>query len=297
MPIRSLLCAAAMLAAGPALAQDAAVNDPESCAAIWQAVGVPEQAEDAPDPVIAVCHLGYIAGHDSTTKTPDWVVEHLTSAIVQGKNTRPGSGFSAEPNLPTGTPRAVDDDYKNNGGGYDRGHQAPSNDFKSSADMMADTFYFSNVVPQIGLGFNRGIWKDLEALVAKLAINRGDLYVITGPVEQRKKAVAIKASADGCGNALTIPEPPEKSIGADVAVPAALYKIVYDPGLGRLNAFVLPNLDHTALQDTTRDLDYLVRYRVGLGTVEKLTGLTFMTALDDRERRILEQGCPATMLH
>ena len=39
------------------------------------------------------------------------------------------------------------------------------------------------------------------------------------------------------------------------------------------------------------------RYRVGLGTVEKLTGFTFMTALDDRAHRILAEECPDTMLH
>jgi len=82
------------------------------------------------------------------------------------------------------------------------------------------------------------------------------------------------------------------SIGSDVAIPAALYKIIYDPRLGRVNAYVLPNFDHRNLQNTERDIDYLKRYRVGLGTVEKLTGFTFMTALDDRALRRMgrEQG-------
>ena len=87
------------------------------------------------------------------------------------------------------------------------------------------------------------------------------------------------------------------SIGSDVAIPAALYKIIYDPRLGRVNAYVLPNFDHRNVQNTERDIDYLKRYRVGLGTVEKLTGFTFMTALDDRAHRILAEECPDTMLH
>jgi len=41
----------------------------------------------------------------------------------------------------------------------------------------------------------------------------------------------------------------------------------------------------------------LIRYRVGLGTVEKLAGLSFMTALDDRMHRKLSTECPGTMLH
>jgi endonuclease G len=278
----------------PASAQDAAANDPETCGEIWQAIGIPESADDSGDTLIPVCHLGYIAGHDSETKTPDWVVEHLTRAIAQGTNTRPGTKFSEEINLPANTPRAFDADYTATG--YDRGHQAPSNDFKSSSALMEDTFFLSNAVPQVGLGFNRGIWKDLEALVVKLAIDRGELYVITGPVNQQKKPIRIKPGSDACGASLKFDKPDDKVIKNDVAVPAALYKIIYDPALGRLNAYLLPNVDHRDLQDTDRDLEYLKRYRVGLGTLEKLTGLTFMSALDDRDRRMLKEECPATML-
>jgi hypothetical protein len=59
----------------------------------------------------------------------------------------------------------------------------------------------------------------------------------------------------------------------------------------------IPNFDHRNVQSTERDIDYLKRYRVGLGTVEKLTGFAFMTALDDRAHRILAEECPDTMLH
>jgi endonuclease G len=153
------------------------------------------------------------------------------------------------------------------------------------------------VVPQVGKGFNRGIWKQLEALVRRLAISRGELYVVTGPVYQEGKVIKVREDADACGTTLTLRKLKRASIGANVAVPAALYKIVYDPRRNRLNAYLLPNIDHREVQDTERDLDYLARYRVGLGTVEKLTGLSFMTALDDRMHRKLSTECPETMLH
>ncbi len=289
------LAAALVAGVGAARAQDAATNDPETCRDIWEAVGLPEPADDAAEIPFPVCHLGYVLGHDNTTKTPDWVVEHLTREIATGKNTRPGNGFSADVNVQPPAARAVDSDYT--GSGYDRGHQAPSNDFKSSRELMEDTFFFSNAVPQVGVGFNQGIWKRLEALVVKLAKDRGELYVITGPIAQQRKAVLTKAGADACGTALKMPKPDDKAIGNGVAVPAALYKIIYDPRLGRVNAYVLPNLDHREVQDTDRDLEYLKQYRVGLGTVEKLTGLTFFSAIADREREMLEEECPATMLH
>ena len=36
--------------------------------------------------------------------------------------------------------------------GYDRGHQAPDGDFKSSQQLMDQSFYLSNTAPQVGMG-------------------------------------------------------------------------------------------------------------------------------------------------
>jgi DNA/RNA endonuclease G (NUC1) len=115
--------------------------------------------------------------------------------------------FRPEPALPLSAPGAVDDDYRNSD--FDRGHQAQSADFKSSAELMTDTFVLSNVVPQEGPGFNRTIWRDLEDLVRMIALRRGELYVITGPVYQKAGTVRVSADTDTCGNAIEL-KPPGK---------------------------------------------------------------------------------------
>lgn len=283
------------LCASSALAQDDP-NDPQTCSGLWAATGLPTPDDDAGFEVIPVCHAGYVLAHNSRTKTPDWVIERLTREIADGTATRPSVKFRQEPNLPASAPGAVDSDYA--GSGFDRGHQAPSADFKSSADLMADTFFLSNAVPQEGRGFNQGIWRELEALVRDIAINRGELYVITGPVYQEARAIRIGADRDACGTAVAVEPLEAKTIGASrVAVPAALYKIVFDPVLGRLNAYLLANVDHRALQGADEDVDYLEAHRVGLGTVERLTGWQFFAAFGERQRRILLNECAATMLH
>lgn len=282
-----------MLVSVPAFAGEAE-TDAETCRPVWGEIGLPSIPEDSAEVPIDLCHKAYIVGHSTMHRTPDWVIEHLTRAIAKGSNSRPGNSFAVE-TLPNGIPGSSNNDYE--GSGFDRGHQAPSNDFKSSVKLMEETFFYTNVVPQVGKGFNRGIWKQLEALVRKLAIDRDEIYVITGPVYQEKKPIRIRAGADACGTELSLKPLKKGAIGSDVAVPAALYKIIYDPRLVRVNAYVLPNFDHRNVQDTERDIDYLKRYRVGLGTVEKLTGFTFMTALDDRAHRILAEECPDTMLH
>jgi endonuclease G, mitochondrial len=293
--IAAAILLAGLLDAAPAAAQTDS-NDPETCADLWREIGLPTVSEDTDLEFVPVCHPGYLLAHNSRTKTPDWVIEHVTREVAEGTATRPGVKFQQEPNLPETAAGAVDRDYA--GSGFDRGHQAPSADFKSSADLMADTFFLSNVVPQEGRGFNQNIWRKLEDLVRKLAISRGELYVITGPIYQEPRIVHVSADVDACGNDIELRPLGMQTIGdSRVAVPAALFKILYDPRMGRLNAYVLPNVDHRGRQSRRRDLDYLETYRVGLDTVEQLTGWRFFTAFDDRTLTLEAEECAATMLH
>jgi endonuclease G len=270
-------------------------NDPDICADLWEEIGLPSVAEDVDVAVDTVCHEGYITAHNAATKTPDWVIEHLTREIVEGDEKRPKVSFKTEPSLPDGTPRAGNTDYTNSG--YDRGHQAPSDDFGSSRELMVDTFFYSNAVPQVGPGFNQLQWRDFEALVNKLAINRGELFVITGPVYQKDEAVNISADFDACGTETSVEPIEDQTIGSEVAVPGALFKIIYDPRLGRVNAYVMPNIDHRPLQDEPELIDYLKRYKVGVNTVRALTGYRFFDAFSSRKRNRLESKCGPMMLH
>lgn len=63
---------------------------------------------------------------------------------------------------------------------YARGHQLPNADRNAVPHMQKQTYYSTNITPQIQHGFNAGIWKNLEAAV-RSAIPFGDtLYVVTG---------------------------------------------------------------------------------------------------------------------
>ena len=66
--------------------------------------------------------------------------------------------------------------------GYDRGHQAPAGDFKHSEERMSDSFFLSNMAPQIGAGFNRDIWRFLEADIREAVDIRGQVFVVTGGI-------------------------------------------------------------------------------------------------------------------
>jgi endonuclease G len=209
--------------------------------------------------------------------------------------------------------RAVDNDYRKSG--YARGHQAPSEDFNIDSDLMLDTFFFSNVVPQVGNGFNSGIWSTLEARVRDLAVERGEIYVITGPIYQAPNGASqvITEAENACGKTISL-DPPRgqtrKAVVCDAnnrdaavpcgddgaAVPAALFKIIYDPANDRANAYVLPNIDHKELKGKTKPMAYLDRFRTTVHVVEEYTGLTFFSALSARDQRVRKLNCTATML-
>jgi endonuclease G len=123
-----------MLLSLPAFA-GGAETDAETCSPIWEEIGLPSIPEDSAEVPVTVCHKGYILGHSTTNRTPDWAIERVTRAIAEGRNSRPGNSFSVE-TLPDGILGSRNDDYKNSG--FDRGHQAPSNDFKSSLKLMED---------------------------------------------------------------------------------------------------------------------------------------------------------------
>jgi endonuclease G len=282
-------------------------NNPATCRELWEAIGTPQYARSDADTII-VCHTRYVLSHNNVNRTPDWVVERVTRAQVSGGNTRPKLKFTSEEHVCKGA-RAFDDDYK--GSKFDRGHQAPSEDFNADADWMRESFILSNIVPQIGIGFNQGIWKDFEALVRKLAKDRGEVFVITGPInpDEDGSTVSIPKTINACRNAIKFEAPKKKRIcdandkhptapcEEGALVPVALYKIIYDPKSKRANAYVLPNVDHRALEDEKDSLEYLNRYRTTLKVVERYTGLQFLRAIPLRERRAQIDECIATMLH
>ena len=208
-----------------------------------------------------VSHTGYILSYNEEAEQPSYVAYDLTREEVYGALDR-GDDFREDKSIKTGS--AVLSDYK--GSGYDRGHMAPAADFKWSAEAMSDTFYLSNMSPQVP-AFNRGIWGDLEAVVRQFAVDNEKIYVCTGPV-----------LTDG----------PYKTIGKNnVAVPNRYYKVILDytdPDIKAIG-FVLPNSDETEKLET---------YIMSIDEVEEITGLDFFYQLPDEEEAVIESSVDAS---
>jgi endonuclease G len=185
-----------------------------------------------------VCRTAYILAFNSTTHTPDWVAWTLTPEHAIGCVVRTNA-FAADQSLPAS---AKPSDYA--GSGYDQGHLANDADMSWDLAVERESFYMSNMSPQLP-SVNRGTWKNLESAA------RAWVY-------QTKHAHTIIAGNIGG----------TKTIGASkVVVPDFLYKIVTDNVTKKSYAFLFPHKDGD-------DSDF-TKYQVTVADVEKATGLTF----------------------
>ena len=89
-------------------------------------------------------------------------------------------------------------------GGYGeelaRGHQLPSADRQCCREANAQTFYGTNMTPQLN-EHNEGIWADLEGKVRGYAKTSDTTYVVTGVVLEG----SARTTRDSDGKAITVP--------------------------------------------------------------------------------------------
>ncbi len=119
--------------------------------------------------------------YDTSHRLPLWVAYTLINSDVEGNAGR-NEDWRYDPNLPAeGQPDLSRSFY----GWYDRGHMLPSGSRQGSSVANSQTFFFSNIAPQLN-GFNTGKWVDLENRVRTWR-GRGldTLYVVTGSVLQK----------------------------------------------------------------------------------------------------------------
>lgn len=205
-----------------------------------------------------VCYSGYGLMHSGITRTPLYSAEHLTrNRLQQAKGMRRQSKFFPDPNIPF-SERAELRHYARSG--YDRGHVAPSGDMPDEQSQQ-ECFSLANMVPQVREN-NRGPWEGIESAVRKLAIKRGELYVVTGPIFQ--------------GTSL-------QRIGGAVMVPTQLFKAVYDPNKKEAGAYLIDNADNA--RPST----------ISITELEKITGIRIFPSVDSRVKsRLMKLPDPKT---
>ncbi|RDA84187.1 hypothetical protein CP532_0271 [Ophiocordyceps camponoti-leonardi (nom. inval.)] len=215
-----------------------------------------------------------VSSYDRRMRNPHWVAEHITPASLAIRDAdRRSSTFSEDDDVPSKF-RALLRDYFRSG--YDRGHQVPAADAKWSQYAMDDTFYLTNMCPQVGEGFNRDYWAHFEDFCRRLTIQYPSVRIVTGPLYlPRKDPVDNKWYV----RYEMIGSPPS------VAVPTHFYKVIFAEdgkagGNVAIGAFVLPNAPISNDKPITD-------FEVPVEAVERASGLEFATKLPAYRRRRL----------
>lgn len=232
--IKQLLTAFAFVTATTVTWADINTQCPE-----FTAHGAPEYTAAAQDQQL--CRQNYAVIHVCAVKNPVAVMERVTPAAVNG-DARRRDNFREDPAVHAEC-RSRLPDYA--GSGYDRGHLAPAANNTVSTEVMSESFYLSNMIPQ-NANNNRGIWRILELQIRDHVRSTGEtVYVISGAVFDSEHS----------------------TIGNGVAVPTRLYKVITNSESGQVTAYLMPNAAIPA-----RDLP---NYQVTVAEVEQATGFRF----------------------
>lgn len=207
--------------------------------------GMPISAQNAP--ATFLCRPGYATLHNDTKKVPFWVEYELTGERSLGCVSRKDT-FKEDPDLLPDR-RAKLKDYTNSG--YSKGHNAPAADMAWDERVSAESFYLSNMTPQLQ-ALNGVWWAQLEDAVRSWSIQRERIIIITGPVFNPQYESFI-----GLGQ---------------VGVPSGYYKIIYEPTKEESISFIVP---HAKLE--SKNFDHWIH---SIEKVEEMVNFHFLPSVD-----------------
>jgi endonuclease G, mitochondrial len=213
-------------------------------------------------------HSAMVLSYEEEHEMARWVMHIILKDVATGRTTRTDD-FREDPKVSTGTAReedyflsSTDEQGKKqyDGFGYDRGHLAPSADFRWNQKALSESYFYSNMSPQTP-GFNRETWATVEDYIRSYAIaNEVDLYVVTGPV-LREGLPKVERSV------------------SQVSIPEYHYKVAYDLENKRAFGVLMPNkLCEGPVEAYVKPID----------EIEALTGLDFLPNLEPALAQALE---------
>ena len=194
-----------------------------------------------------ISHNYYSFSYSEQHKQAEWVYYKLNASQLNPTVKRKNN-FRKDPKLIKNS--ADLKDYKSSG--YDRGHLAPAADMKYNSNSMSESFYLSNVSPQLP-SFNRGIWKRIEKQIREWSYMYGELIVITGPVLECENFGKIGTNS--------------------VTIPKWYYKVVIDPYNYKRNLAIL--IENTGSSNSVKS------YVITIDQLEEFSGIDFFYRLPD----------------
>lgn len=221
--------------------------------------------------------MTYSLEYDKSKHHSRWVAFRFDGDTRARNVSRSDEPFTDDPNL------SSDLRIGNNGFGWDynRGHLCASADRLYSQTANEQTFYMSNMSPQLG-SFNQAYWIKFENLVQSLGRNTSfsdTLYVVKGGTIKDNQILGYVT----------------RSNGKKVAIPSyyfmALLKV--KNGVYSSIAFYMKHKEYGYTYDHQAPSSILSEHAVSINRLEELTGIDFFPNLPDaQEEKIEDQLLP-----
>ncbi len=208
---------------------------------------------------------------DASNSVSNWNRNNWDGATWQGV-TWTGDPFQPDPDIPTQY-RTELSDYR--GSGYNRGHICASADRMCNQDVNGQTFYLSNMQPQV-YGFNAGVWENMEAQVRKwnTSAYRDTLWVCKG-------GTIYDVLLDGTQQTGLI-----ETTRTTIPVPKYFFMalVAKKDGMYKGMAFWV--------EHESNDDDRLTNYVITIDELENRTGIDFFCNLPDNIEESVESISP-----
>ena len=201
-------------------------------------------------------HRFYSLSYREEYEQAEWVSYEISKASLQKPNVKRTDWFEVDKAVSTGS--AKHSDYS--GSGFTRGHLVPAGDMAFDKTAMEETFFMSNMSPQIR-PFNNGIWRELEEQVRDWVYQNDKIKIVSGPI---------------------INQDPRRLKKGNIAVPDAFYKVIIDeqlPGQKGI-AFLIPH--------KKSDLP-LQNYIISIDSLEEISGIDFFVNQNAEWQKTMEQ--------
>ena len=211
----------------------------------------------------------YTVCYSREQRAPLWVAAPVHRAYKG--DVKRVDNYDFDPTLPVNIQITLNRSY----GDYTRGHMLGSGERTASREMNNQTFYVTNIAPQLREGFNErgGAWNNLEYFVDR-QLCADTLYVVTGAIYDDFTApdgTNIKART-------TVNKNDNKRVG----VPTAYYKALLRTKSGRTGksvadckaselkcaAFIVAHRSDSGHKPTVEDM-------ISIKELERLTGVNF----------------------
>ncbi len=228
----------------------------DSCSSIKQ-IECKKKYPDAYSVGEIVRHKAYALSYNEQFEQPNWVEYYLRCSDFNNPVKR-SNDYREDPLVKTKT--LTPDDYKYSG--YDQGHIAPARDMARGHETMSESFYLSNMSPQLPYFNRHGLWKKSESSVRKWACKSGVVHVIAGPIVN-----------DAERELSTIVQRKKK-----LFIPAKFFKIVRDSDK-KMIGFIFPHSE-------TRD--DIMKYVTTVDEVERQINIDFFSEIPDEIEEKLE---------